>query len=48
MSCTSVFGQRNADCSLLSLHLLLNLSNVFLGAAILQEHFGQVAQAGAV
>lgn len=47
-SCNSVFGQRYADRRLPSLHLLLRSGHLLLSAAVLQEHGGQVAQAGAL
>ena len=40
-----VLGQRDANCSLPSLHLLFCLGHLLLGAAVLQEHSGEVTQA---
>lgn len=46
--CNSVFGQRYADRRLPSLHLLLRSGHLLLSTTVLQEHSGQVAQAGAL
>lgn len=43
-----VFGQRDADCRLLPLHLLLRLRHLLLAAGVLQKHGSQVAQTRAL
>lgn len=43
-----VFGQRDADCRLLPLHLLLRLRHLLLAAGVLQKHGSQVAQTWAL
>ena len=45
---SAVFGQRDPDCGLLSLHLLLRPGHLLLAAAVLQEHGCQAAQTGAL